>query len=551
MRPPSPLTRRPRATAFSIKELLDRVRRGSIRIPELQRPFKWKAREIQELLDSVYRGYPIGVLLFWQHEAPAAHLEIGPVKLDAPQTARALWVVDGQHRVTALAGVLLHPSLDGEGGSGDFGLYFDLEREELVRPNRQEPPPPHWLPMNVVADSERLRGWLERYSGLAEHPEHTRTASRLGTLLREYQLPAYIVEAEARETLPVIVERLNIRSKTLPEAKVLQSLLEGRNPEHLSDLRALSLGLEEMRFGTIEEKWLLKSVAATQGLDITRSDWSQLKGVQDVPGALRQTERALRDTIVFLKRDAGIPHVELLPYKLPLVFLARFFHLHPEPSARSRELLARWLWRGAISGAHRGESAPSVRKNLTVLGQDEDEAIQALLTALPTAVPRAPNLRDFKYRAAETRLQLNALLALQPRELRSGELLDVPTIIGTQGAEALRQLLTSVPRLRPDDDSVQLKSLMQGLANRIFHPEISGQSLLAAIEQASPEVLGSHGISPSARKALQQGDRLRFLTLRLKLLEQHVATFLDSKARWLESDRKPLQSLLIPNEDES
>ncbi|HEX5751468.1 MAG TPA: DUF262 domain-containing protein [Archangium sp.] len=548
MRPLSPLTRRPRATSFSVKELLDRVRQGSIRIPEIQRHFKWKAQEIQELLDSVYRGYPIGLLLFWQHEAPAAHIEIGPVKLDAPQTAQALWVVDGQHRVTALAGVLLHPTLEGEGGSDDFELYFDLEQKELVRPARRGPTPPHWLPMNVVADSERLLGWLGRHPGPAEH---TRTAVGLGKLLGEYQLPAYIVEADAQETLPVIVERLNFRSKTLSEAEVLQSILGGRHLEHPSDLHSLSRGLEEMRFGTIEEKWLRRSVLATQGLDITRGRWHQLEGVHDLPGALRQTERALRETIVFLKRDAGIPHVELLPHKHPLVILARFFHLHPEPSARSRELLARWFWRGAITGAHRGELVPAVRKSLTVIGQNEDESIQALLAELPHFLTRAPDLREFKYRTAETRLQINALLGLHPRELHSGEVLDVPAIIGTQGSNALGQILTEAPRLRPDDESAQLKSLMQGLANRMFHPETPGQSLLAALEHASPDVLGSHGISPPAFKALQQGDRLRFLTLRLKLLEQHLATFLDSKARWLESDRKPLQSLLIPNEDEA
>ncbi|HYO69235.1 MAG TPA: DUF262 domain-containing protein [Archangium sp.] len=550
MPPPSPLTRRPRATAFSIEDLLDHVRQGSIRIPEFQRPLKWKARDIHELLDSVYRGYPIGTLLFWQREAPAAHIEIGPVKLDAPQTAQALWVVDGQQRITALTGVLLHPSLNGEGGHDDFGLYFNLEKEDFVRPTRREQPPRHWLPMNVVADSELLLGWLDRYSGRKEHPEHTRLAIKLGKMIREYQVPAYIVEADEEETLRIIFERLNSTGKSLSKADVFHSLHGGLSQENPSDLRSLSRGLEEMQFGTIEEEWLLKAVLAIEGLDITRDFRAQFKEGHDLTGALRQTERALRDTIVFLKRDAGISRIELLPYKLPLVILSRFFHLNPEPSPRSRELLARWLWRGAITTFHRGESIPAVRKSLAVIRRNEDESVQALLAEIPKEPTRELNLRDYNFRTAETKLQVNALLALQPRDLQSGEPLDVPTIVETQGSAALRPIITSPPRLRPDDGSLQLKHLMQGLANRMFHPAMQEQSLLTALEQPlSPEVLNSHGIPLPAFTALQQGDRLGFLTLRQRLLERHVETFLDVKARWLESDRKSLQSLFILDDE--
>ncbi|MCY1076475.1 DUF262 domain-containing protein [Archangium lansingense] len=548
---PSPLTRRPRATAFSIEDLLDHVRQGSIRIPKFQRPLKWTARDINELLDSVYRGYPIGTLLFWQREAPASHIEIGPVRLDAPQTAQALWVVDGQQRITALTGVLLHPDFNGEGGNDNYRLYFDLEKEDFVRPTRREQLPAHWLPMNVVVDSELLLNWLDRYSGRAEHPEHTRTAIKLGKMLREYQIPAYIVEADAEETLRIIFERLNSTGKALSKADVFHSLHGGLSREQPSDLRSLSRSLEEMEFGTIEEEWLLKAVLSIEGLDITRDFRSQFKGDHDLKSALRQTERALRDTIVFLKRDAGIPRIELLPYKLPLVILARFFHLHPEPSARSRELLSRWLWRGAITTFHRGESIPTVRKSLAAIGRTEDESIQALLSELPKAPARELNLLDYNFRTAETKLQVNALLALHPRDLRSGEFLDVPSIVGTQGATALRPIITSPPRLRPDDVGAPLlKRLMQGLANRLFHPAMEKHSLLTALEQpVHPEVLSSHGIPSEAFTVLQQGNKLGLLALRQRFLEHHIKAFLDLKARWLESDRKSLQSLLITDEE--
>jgi hypothetical protein len=558
MPPPTPLTRRPQATALSIEDLLERVRRGEVRIPEFQRLWRWKAGDIRDLLDSVYRGYPIGTLLFWKKEAPADHLRFGPVRLDAPRSSQALWVVDGQQRITALTGVLLHPPLEGEEEHDDFAFYFDLETEEFVRRSGQARPPAHWLPLNVVLDSERLLGWLDGYAGRAEKPHHTRTAMRLGKALREYQVPAYIVEADDPEVLRVIFERLNSAGRPLTRAEVFDALHAGRGDRRPSNLRTLSEGLKDLGFGTVEEQWLLKAVLAVQGLDITRDFRQQLKGHEPLSEALGQTERALRAVIVFLKREVGIPHIELLPYKLPLVLLARFFHLHPEPSARSRELLARWVWRGAITEHHRGESIPEVRRSLKSIGPDEEDSVQKLLDGvLHDPFPEVLDLytQEYNFRTARTKLHANMLLARRPRDLRTGHLLDIPSVLEKEGASAFAQVYTSLPPVPPDDllgDESGLPDLRRGLANRLFHPSLEKQSLLSLLRTSppAPAVLESHAISEEAFGALLDGNARFFLSYRQRLLDKHLHPFLESRARWDESDRGSLQSLIVPDEED-
>ncbi|MDA4132942.1 MAG: DUF262 domain-containing protein, partial [Thaumarchaeota archaeon] len=49
----------------SIVSLLTQVRNGEISLPDLQRDFVWKEEDIRLLLDSIMRGYPFGLLLFW------------------------------------------------------------------------------------------------------------------------------------------------------------------------------------------------------------------------------------------------------------------------------------------------------------------------------------------------------------------------------------------------------------------------------------------------------------------------------------------------------
>jgi hypothetical protein len=554
MPPPTPLTRRPHATAFSIEDLLDLIRRGEVRVPEFQRPLRWKANDIRDLLDSVYRGYPIGTLLFWKREAPTARIEFGPVRIDSPQTAQALWVVDGQQRITALTGVLLHPPLEGDAAYDDFAFYFDLEKEEFVRLSGREQPLPHWLPMNAVLDSEQLLGWLDRYPGRAEKPNLTRIALKLGKAIREYQVPAYIVETDDPEVLRVIFDRLNSAGKPLSQSEVFHALYGAKSVEHPSDLRGLSASLRELGFGTIEEQWLLKAVLALKGRDITKHFRPQLKGENDLSATLLETERALRAVIVFLKRDAGIVHIDLLPYKLPLALLVRFFHLHPEPTLRSRELLARWVWRGAISELHRGESIRMVRESMAAIGKDEEQSVQNLLALLPIATSQAQNFWSYNFRTAQSKLQVNALVSLQPRDIRSGHLLDVPALLEREGGATIPQLFTSTPHFEESKYAPSyVEPLLWGLANRVFHPPVEKQSFLKVLQTRpppSPEVLRSHAIPPVAFQELLQGDAVAFLSFRSAFLRRHTEEFLNSRARWQESDRKSLQSLIVADEED-
>lgn len=559
MPPPTPLSRRPQATAFSIEDLLDRVRRGEVRVPEFQRRLRWKANDVRDLLDSVYRGYPIGTLLFWKREAPATVLHFGPVKLDAPQTAQALWAVDGQQRITALTGVLLHPPLEGDAAHDDFALYFDLEKEEFVRPARRAAPSPHWLPMNLVLDSEQLLGWLDRYPGRAVHPHHTRAAMKLGKAIREYQAPAYIVETDDQEVLRVIFGRLNSAGKPLTRAEVFNALHGTRDEEQPSDLQALSERLRELGFGTLEEKWLLKSVLAVRGLDIHKDFKQQLQGEGSLPEALKQTEQALRAAIVFLKRDAGIPHVLLLPHKLLLVPLARFFHLHPEPASRSRELLSRWFWRVIANLFFRTLSQPSIRNDLESIGPDEEKTLQELLTFLhpPGMYGVNPYIRldPFKFNTFRTKVEANALLSFQPRDLRSGQLLDVSALLEREGVAALPHLLPSrriASKTRGPDWSITSYS-HDTLANRLIHPPVADQppyALLQAALSMAPEVLQSHAVPSSALAAIHHEDFTSFVELRSDFLADHLRHFLDSRARWEASDHGSLQSMIVSDEED-
>jgi hypothetical protein len=92
-------TQRYAVTPQPIETLLAWIKSGEIAIPEIQRPFVWEPVQVRNLLDSLYRGYPIGYLIAWRN--PTIRLKDG-----TPSAGKRI-LIDGQQRVTALMAALL------------------------------------------------------------------------------------------------------------------------------------------------------------------------------------------------------------------------------------------------------------------------------------------------------------------------------------------------------------------------------------------------------------------------------------------------------------
>ena len=92
-------TQRYSVTPHSVETLLTWVKSKEIAIPEIQRPFVWDATQVRNLLDSLYRGYPIGYLIAWRN--PNVKLKDGSL------SSGKRILIDGQQRITALMAALL------------------------------------------------------------------------------------------------------------------------------------------------------------------------------------------------------------------------------------------------------------------------------------------------------------------------------------------------------------------------------------------------------------------------------------------------------------
>ncbi len=517
------------STTYDIARLLHLASTGGLRVPKFQRSFVWDASDVRRLFDSIYRGFPIGTLLLWRQEVKPERVSFGGVSFDAPANSDALMVVDGQQRITALVAALTaRPHQIDE----RFEVFFDIARHRFVGLNRGMPPP-RSIPVREALESRSLLAWLREHGDALEEGD-LELADALGGALRDYRVPAYIVEGNDERLLREVFDRVNSAGKPMTRAQVFHALFA--NDAEPGSPATVVQELERTGFGEIPENRVVQSLLAMRGGDVQRDMHDEFSEAEDPADWYEQTERALDSSIRFLKSE-GVSHQLLMPSSFPLPVLAAFFHLHPDPEPIVQKSLSRWLWRGWVHGYGReGGQTPSLRravrsinpkKRLPHLAPDEYTAVSSLLEHVSDQEVETLGLTAFRTDNATARLALITLASLRPLN-PEGEPVDVAAALREYGVNAIGEL---VPKRRAN---VGARGFW--LPN---WPPLSGTEPAA--------VLLSHAITEDAARSLRIGDIAGFLAERARYVEQLTVSKINSKVATGMRTQPPLSGLLIPD----
>lgn len=502
------------------------IRDGKLRIPDFQRPLRWRSAHVLDFFDSVYRGFPVGVLILSKRSAEPRLLHFGPLRVDAPAVPDAIFVVDGQQRINALAGALLHPD---KRPRGDIhAVWFDLQEERFVRLRSAEPPP-HWIPLNVVSAPVLLLDWLHEWPFGKQRRDLVERAIALSKAIREYQIPAYVVEEASKDVLRLIFKRANTSGVPMKESEVFEALFDGTE---LRPLESACARLQEQTgFGVMAPDVFLRCHKAVEGRDPRHTFTGPERDAADVrAAAVEDTETALRRAIAFLADDAGIIHLQLLPYQLPLILLARFFHLHPSPHSRTRTLLVRWIWRGALAGIHADSGHPTVNQLQSKIDRDEFASVERLLFTVPKQAASPDASTVWSGHSAATRLCAVAMIHMDPRNVDTGEVYTLQEVQRLLDRRDLAKIFRDVDSHAPST-----------VARRLLLP---GSRQLARLPHAPDEVLRSHGLDRDAANALQRGDIAGFVERRQRELDRWFQRFFSERSAPGETDRLPIAELV-------
>lgn len=125
--------------SHEIDTVLGWVKSGEIAIPDIQRPFVWEAAKVRNLLDSMYKDYPIGYLIIWKN--PNVKLKNGK------DSEGKKILIDGQQRVTALMVALLGEEVvTKEYKKVRIRIAFNPQKQTFEVTNTAIQKDPAWIP---------------------------------------------------------------------------------------------------------------------------------------------------------------------------------------------------------------------------------------------------------------------------------------------------------------------------------------------------------------------------------------------------------------------
>src|SRR5437763_8192857 len=110
----------------TVGKLVDMIKDGDLRLPEMQRRYVWPATRVRDLLDSLYRGYPSGTILVWETNREMPSRDLAVAQEASPFKGHKL-LLDGQQRLTSLSAILRGELVTVRGRKRPIDILFNLD----------------------------------------------------------------------------------------------------------------------------------------------------------------------------------------------------------------------------------------------------------------------------------------------------------------------------------------------------------------------------------------------------------------------------------------
>lgn len=206
---------------FSIENILNWVKSKEMAIPEIQRPFVWNKTKVRNLMDSLYKGFPVGYLIAWRN--PNVRLKNGTM------SAGKKILIDGQQRVTALTAAVLGESIiNKEYQKENIRISFHPLREEFEVQNPAIEKDVAWIPniAPIVNGSARISQTIKEYCTKNPDANENKVEDAIENLRQIQTKMLGFIELEPDldiETVNVIFERVNSAGVSLSQADFAMS----------------------------------------------------------------------------------------------------------------------------------------------------------------------------------------------------------------------------------------------------------------------------------------------------------------------------------------
>jgi hypothetical protein len=343
------------ADPLNIRKLIDRITSGDIRIPAFQRDFVWEADQVAFLLDSIYKGFPIGTVILWRTDARLkVEKDLGSFKLPEPAKDYPVnYVLDGQQRLTSLFSTFQTELVPGNSDWVD--IYFDMAAVENIQESLflalsgAEVDPNRHFPVKTIFDTVEYRKATADLDN-----DRVKRIDDMQSRFKEYLIPNETFESSDRNRVAIVFERINRAGTQLNVFELLSAWSWSEEFDLVDKFGDLQDKISNHGYDDlVEDKDLqLRVCAGVITGETSPSKILDLKGV-DIRSRFKEIENGIIGALDFLHRELNVKNFKMLPFPGVLVPLSCFFAtLKPDGinyTSKQKNTISRWFWRSILS----------------------------------------------------------------------------------------------------------------------------------------------------------------------------------------------------------
>lgn len=346
------------AEPMFIGEIITKILDGNIRIPSFQRGFVWDADRVAHLMDSIYKGFPFGSLLFWRTKmALNTERNLGPYALPQRDPDYPIdYILDGQQRATSIFGVFQTSLVPTPGEDASiFEIYFDLTQESNVQDSnfiyvpQNEYDPNRHFPLRLLFNPPEYRKFLRIM------PEEI--AGKVDLLYQRFttaRIPIQTFTTDDRTAVAIVFERINRLGVELDTLQLLSAWTWNEEFDLQEEFTELAEDLGPYGFRDVgqDSDLLLKCCSGIIANEASPQAIINLSG-KEVRERFTEIKRGILGAVDFLRTTIKAYSASVLPFPSIIIPLSVFFATTNDqdthPIAEAQIKLERWIWRAFFS----------------------------------------------------------------------------------------------------------------------------------------------------------------------------------------------------------
>lgn len=342
--------------SLTIREVIEQVESGQIRIPAFQRGFVWEPERVAQFIDSVYKVYPFGSLLLWRtNEQLKVERQLGPFELPAPKADYPIdYVLDGQQRVTSAYATFqttqaLEQTEDWKDIYFDYSVNDDAQDPQFFALAPYEVNDAKHFPVRVLFDTTAYRKATKAFND-----DLATRIDKMQARFKEARLPVEIFRTNEKATVAVIFERINRQGVPLDTLQLLSAWTWSEDFQLQSEFSELieELGSKGFDAGSFDENLLLRCAAAVLVAD-PRPEAIVLIPGEQIRNRFDEVINGILGALDFCEMNLGVRRIENLPFQTLLVPLSVFFAISGTKqivvNESQRKRLLNWIWKVSFS----------------------------------------------------------------------------------------------------------------------------------------------------------------------------------------------------------